>query len=121
MGKGESIVILHGGPGLAHNYLYEPFKQLSNSYKLIFYDQRGCGKSSGFKQDEIVSIETLVEDLETIRKEFNIDKMILVGQSWGAIIALNYSIDHPNNIKKLLLLEPAPGSSLWGGRSRSRG
>ena len=42
IGKGDPLVIVHGGPGLAHDYLYEPFKQLAYNYKLIFYDQRGC-------------------------------------------------------------------------------
>lgn len=111
IGNGEPILVVHGGPGLAHNYLFEPFSELSNSYKLIFYDQRGCGKSSSFSKDETVTMETLVEDLEGVRKEFNLDKVYLAGQSWGAIIALNYISKYPGNVKKLLLLEPAPGSS----------
>lgn len=110
LGKGEPLIIVHGGPGLAHDYLYEPFKQLSDNYKLIFYDQRGCGRSSEFKEDQKVTMEMMVEDLEGIRKEFDVKKMNLVGQSWGAVIALNYIYKYPDNVKTLLLLEPSPGS-----------
>lgn len=111
IGSGEPILVVHGGPGLAHDYLYQPFTELSKNFKLIFYDQRGCGRSSSFAKDETVTMETLVEDLESIRKEFNLANVYLAGQSWGATIALNYILKYPQNIKKLLLLEPAPGSS----------
>ena len=111
IGTGEPILVVHGGPGLAHDYLFEPFKVLANNYKLVFNDQRGCGRSSSFTKDEKVDMETLVEDLEGIRKEFNLEKVYLAGQSWGAAIAINYILKYPQHVKKLLLLEPAPGSS----------
>lgn len=111
IGNGDPLLVVHGGPGLAHDYLFEPFKVLANNYKLIFYDQRGCGKSCSFAKDEKVNMETLVEDLEGVRKEFNLEKVYLAGQSWGATITLNYTLKYPHHVKKLLLLEPAPGSS----------
>ncbi len=111
IGSGESLVVVHGGPGLAHDYLYEPFKQLSDNYKLIFYDQRGCGKSEEIKKDQPASMVTMIEDLDGVRKEFGLEKMNLVGQSWGALIAINYVLKYPDRVKNLVLLEPAPGSS----------
>lgn len=111
IGDGEPIVVVHGGPGLGQDYLFEPFKQLSKQYKLIFYDQRGCGLSEEFKEDQPITIETMIEDLEGVRKEFGIDKINLVGQSWGAVIAFNYIFKYPDRVKKLILLEPAPGSN----------
>lgn len=111
IGKGTPLVIVHGGPGLAHNYLFEPFKQLSDNYQLIFYDQRGCGNSSEINPADSVNMDTMVEDLEQIRNEFKIDKLNLVGQSWGAIICIEYINKFPNNVNKLLLLEPGPGSN----------
>ncbi len=115
IGKGDPLVIVHGGPGLAHNYLYEPFKQLADSYTLIFYDQRGCGNSSAINPDDSVKMNTLVEDLEQIRKEFRIEKLNLIGQSWGALISIEYCYKYPENVKQLLLLEPGPGSSEYLG------
>lgn len=111
IGEGDPLIVVHGGPGLAHNYLFEPFSELSKNHKLIFYDQRGCGLSSPFKEEEKITIDTLVEDLERLRIALNLDKFILAGQSWGAVVAINYTIKFPGNVKKLLLLEPAPGSS----------
>ena len=55
----------------------------------------------------------MVDDLEGIRKVFKIEKMNLAGQSWGAIISINYLVNYPDNVKKLLLLEPAPGSTAY--------
>lgn len=111
IGDGEPIVVVHGGPGLGYDYLYEPFKQLSDQYKLIFYDQRGCGLSEEFKEGQPITIETMIEDLEGVRKDFGLEKMNLVGQSWGAVIAFNYIFKYPDRVKKLILLEPAPGSN----------
>lgn len=111
IGTGAPLLIAHGGPGLGHDYLVEPFRQLADQYKLIFYDQRGCGRSAGFKEDDTVSIQTMVKDLEELRKELKLEKINLVGQSWGTLIALNYAFSYEQHIKKLLLLEPAPGST----------
>jgi proline iminopeptidase len=116
IGKGEPLLIVHGGPGLAHNYLYESFKQLSDRYKLIFFDQRGCGRSSEFKQGDSITMNDLVEDVEGLREYFNLKDFCLIGQSWGAIIAINYSLKYPTRVKKLLLLEPGPGSSEYLGK-----
>ena len=110
IGSGEPLLIVHGGPGLSHEYLFPPFNTLADNYKLIFYDQRGCGKSQAFNIGDTTTINTMVEDLEALRKEFLLDKLNLVGQSWGAVISLNYTLKYPANVKKLLLLEPAPGS-----------
>ena len=98
-------------PGLAHDYLFEPFKQLADKYKLIFYDQRGCGRSAEFNAKDSVTINDMVDDLEGIRQAFKIEKMNLIGQSWGAIISINYLIKYADNAKKLLLLEPGFGST----------
>ena len=111
LGKGEPLIVVHGGPGLSHNYLLKPFSQLAKNYKLIFYDQRGNGLSDEFKENDKFTIDSLVEELEGVRKEFGVDNIYLAGQSWGAIIAINYIAKYPQHVKKLLLLEPAPGSS----------
>ncbi|MFA6598944.1 MAG: alpha/beta hydrolase [Ignavibacteriaceae bacterium] len=115
VGKGKPIIIVHGGPGLAHDYLFEPFKQLANSYTLIFFDQRGCGRSAEFYDADTIKMSDLVEDLEGVRNIFNIDKMILAGQSWGALVSIEYASKYPGNVSKLLLLEPAPGSTKYLG------
>lgn len=111
IGRGEPLVVVHGGPGMAHDYLYKPFSQLASEYRLIFYDQRGNGLSDAFTPGATVTVDDLVEDLEALRKVFGLDRINLAGQSWGAIIAITYAARYPAQVKKLLLLEPAPGSS----------
>lgn len=107
IGEGIPIVIVHGGPGLAHNYLYNYFSELSDQYKLIFYDQRACGLSSGEEFEENISIDNYVEDIEEIRKVFNINEINLIGQSYGGIISLSYAVKYPKNMKSLILVESA--------------
>lgn len=111
IGAGDPLVVVHGGPGLAHDYLFAPFSRLAPRHRLVFYDQMGCGLSDGFRQDENVGMADLVEELEGVRKDLGLGSIDLAGQSWGALIAVNYALKYPQNVKRLLLLEPASGSS----------
>ncbi len=111
IGEGEPLVVLHGGPGLFHDYLVPHFKSLSKKYQIIFYDQRGCGKTE-FPQDTAsINIDTYVEDLEAIRNHLELEKLNLVGHSWGSLVALNYAKKYASNLKRLVLISPAPGNS----------
>lgn len=112
MGSGEQdIVVVHGGPGLGHDYLVPHFKELADDYRLIFYDQRGNGLSEDLKGTPAALMDSMVEDLEGVRKASGLEKMNLAGQSFGALIALNYAKKYPQNVKTLMLLEPAPAST----------
>lgn len=111
IGRGEPLVVVHGGPGMGHDYLSGPFSQLADRYRLVFYDQRGNGRSDEFAPGQKVTVDDLVNDLEALRKDLGLDRINLAGQSWGAIIAIKYTASHPDRVGKLLLLEPAPGSS----------
>jgi proline iminopeptidase len=111
IGEGEPLIVVHGGPGMAHNYLIPKFKRLAKNHKVIFYDQRACGKTSGEENPNQITINNLVKDLEELRVTFGVDKMKLVGQSFGGLIALNYAIKYPQNLKSLIILESAPASS----------
>ena len=111
MGEGEPIIVVHGGPGMAHNYLVPKFSRLAKNYKLVFYDQRACGKTNGEEYPAQITINNLVKDLKDLIGELGVEKINLVGQSFGGLIALNYAIKHQNNLKSLIILESAPASS----------
>ncbi|MCB0402102.1 MAG: alpha/beta fold hydrolase [Flavobacteriales bacterium] len=111
IGEGEPIVVLHGGPGIFHDYLVPHFKQLAQQYQVIFYDQRGCGRTDFPKDTSSINIETYVEDLEAIRNHLKIEKLNLMGHSWGALLAMKYGIKYPGNLNKLMLVSPAPSNS----------
>ena len=104
MGSGEPIVILHGGPGLEHTYFLPQMGELAKNYKLIFYDQRTSGGSISSTDSSSITLGNFVEDLEGIRKAFDLDKMNLLGHSWGGMLAMFYATKYPENLNSLMLI-----------------
>lgn len=105
-GKGEYLLVLHGGPGLNHSYFTPHLNELEKKFTLIYFDQRACGKSSIPSSDSI-SIKFLVADIEAIRKKFRIEKLNILAHSWGALQAIHYSLDHPEHVNKVILSNPS--------------
>ena len=106
-GRGTPLVIMHGGPGLDQGYLLPQLSELADQYQVILYDQRGSGKSVG-KSDQYITVEQFVEDLEVLRTSLGIEKFILMGHSWGRVLALRYSVQYQDNIFGLILCSTAP-------------
>lgn len=107
MGSGEPIIVLHGGPGFDHRQFLPYIWELAERHKVILYDQRGTGLSSGPIDATSISIDTFVADIEGIREAFGIERMNLLGHSWGGILAMYYGIDHPQNLNSLILCSTA--------------
>lgn len=104
-GEGTPIIITHGGPGLDQTYLQPQLLALAKNHQLIFYDQRGSGKSLGTKLDEdTINIHKFAEDLEKLRAHLKLKKFILMGHSWGGILSMQYAIKYQKNILSPLLL-----------------
>jgi len=106
------LLVLHGGPGADHLYLLPQMLHLAEKHELLFYDQRGGGRS---KSDARIPItwETHVEDLRSVVQEFELDPLSIVGYSWGAMLALLYTIQQRKNPHlrapdRLALINPAP-------------
>lgn len=110
LGKGKPIIVIHGGPGLTQDYLLPNMEPLATTNQVIFYDQRGCGNSTGELKAETINIATFVEDLERLRKEFKFEKIALLGHSWGGLLAMQYAIAHPDAVEKLILSNACPAS-----------
>lgn len=110
-GKGEPIIVIHGGPGLTQDYLLPHMAKLAQANLVIFYDQRGCGRSTGAINQDSIQINTFVDDLEAIRKFFAYEKVTVLGHSWGGFLAMQYAIAHPESIEKLILLNTMSPSS----------
>jgi len=111
IGEGIPIVIVHGGPGLDHSYLLPQMAELAKGYKLIFYDQRAMGKSSAEFDSSQMTMNSFVEDLEGIRKAFGLEKMNLMGHSWGGLVSMFYAIRYPSHLQSLILVNTTPASS----------
>lgn len=110
IGQGQPIVILHGGPDFSHSYLLPEMDRLSDSFQLIYYDQRGRGKSAGDVRPEDVSIQSEVEDFESLREYFRLESVAVLGHSWGGLLAMECAIRHPNRMSHLILMNTAPAS-----------
>jgi len=109
---GPRLLVLHGGPGADHCYLLPQMLHLGERHDLLFYDQRGGGRSRSDARVPI-SWETHVEDLSAVIGEFSLEPLSIVGYSWGAMLALMYLIESfvqddlvlPD---RLALISPAP-------------
>lgn len=100
------ILVLHGGPGAPHDYL-EPLEALSEERPVIFYDQLGCGNSDKPSDLSLWTIERFVDELEQVRTYLSLDKMHLLGQSWGTMLAVDFMLTKkPKNIVSLILSGP---------------
>ena len=110
IGSGRPLVILHGGPDFNHNYLLPDLDRLASAFHLIYYDQRGRGKSSPRVAPDTVTIGSEVDDIDRLRQYFGLDKIAILGHSWGSLVALEYATCHPDRVSHLILLNTAPAS-----------
>ncbi len=110
-GRGQPMIVLHGGPDFDTAYLLPELDQLTDAYRLIYYDQRGCGKSADGVRPEEVTLTSDLADLDAIRREFQVDAPVLLGHSWGALLALEYALRNPLRVSRLILMNPAPVST----------
>lgn len=104
-GKGEPLLVVHGGPGFGHAYFMPHLKSLSKWFTLILFDQRAAGRSAIPTSDSL-SLKYFVDDIEGIRKSLGIEKVLLLGHSWGAIPVTQYALDYPDRVKGIIFSNP---------------
>jgi len=103
-GKGTPIVIINGGPGLNSDGFVDLAKTLSAHNQTIIYDQRGTGKSAMQKTDaSTITMQLMVDDMENLRKELRIERWIILGHSFGGMLASYYATIHPDKIISMIL------------------
>jgi proline iminopeptidase len=107
VGDGPLTVVLHGGPGAHHDYLLPGFDVLADGRTLIYYDQRGGGRSP-VGRDVPVGWREQVADLDALREVWALDRLTIVGYSWGGLLAMLYAVTHPDRVDRLALVSPAP-------------
>ncbi|TVQ02914.1 MAG: alpha/beta fold hydrolase [Balneolaceae bacterium] len=109
MGAGpDTLIMLHGGPGLNFDYLAPDLEPLEELFTLIYYDQRGAGRSTLLRNPDLLSVDAHVADLEAVRNHFGLNKISLFGHSWGAMLAAFYAVDHSINLNKMVFASPGP-------------
>lgn len=104
-GEGQPILIINGGPGMNCNGFESVAKRLaSKNYQTILYDQRGTGKSKLSKlNNQTITMKLMAEDIESLRKHLKIKKWIILGHSFGGMLASYYASLYPQNIEKMIL------------------
>jgi proline iminopeptidase len=108
----QTVVFLHGGPGLGigdGGYDMEP---LARGRTLVMYDQRGSGRSAVVTDPKLLTTEYQVRDLEAFRQHFGLERMTLIGLSWGTGLAALYAAAHPERVERLLLVSPMPPAKI---------
>lgn len=110
---GNLIVVLHGGPGSDYRHLLRCREFGAHGYRVVFYDQRGSGLSQRFPKSAY-SMEVMLDDLTGVIDHYRtspLQKVFLLGQSWGAMLATAYVNEYPEAISGMILGEP--GGLIW--------
>lgn len=109
-GTGPLVVALHGGPGLDHTYLRPWLDPLADQHELVYVDLRGQGRSQRVATADWSSMThaPFVADLDALRAHLGHQRMVLIGHSYGAHIALDYALTHPDGLDGLVLIGGAP-------------
>lgn len=109
VGRGPPLIVVPGGPGFPHTYLFDPLTELfAEQRQLTFYDPRGSGSSSGHESAAGLTMSTFVEDLDAIRLMIEAERIDLMGHSFGGLLALHYALRHPDATRSLILVDSDP-------------
>lgn len=103
----DPLVVIHGGPGLSSAYLAD-LDILARTRALVFYDQRGAGRSTVVTDSTRLRLADHVGDLEAVRRHFGLNRLALLGHSWGAALAAQYARAHPDRVSRLILVGAMP-------------
>jgi len=117
-----TILCLHGGPGGTHDSSISMAKLSEDGYRVILYDQLGCGKSDQPPDQSLYTVERYVEEVEGVRTGLGLGKINLYGHSWGGFLDVAYAIKYSDNLKSLLVSSgssstPLCASEMWRLRS----
>ncbi len=100
--EGQPVVFLHGGPGGGTTPDYRRYFDPA-AYRIIMFDQRGCGQSTPYASLEANTTWELVSDIERLREHLGIDRWVVFGGSWGSTLSLAYGETHPDRVRAMVL------------------
>jgi proline iminopeptidase len=107
------LIILHGGPGIPHNYLTN-LSAMATLVPVIFYDQLGCGKSKVQENNnKLWELSRFIDELEILINHLGHIQIYLFGHSWGGALAVKYTSKNPHKVKKLMLASPLLNTKVW--------
>ena len=107
------LLTVHGGPGIPHDYVLDMAELASDSRRVIFYDQLGCGRSDQPNNPSLWTIDRTVEEIGIVRRELGLDKVHLWGQSFGGLFSIEYALTQPQGLVSLILASSTSSIPLW--------
>jgi len=107
------LLCLHGGPGAPHDYL-EPLEAMAaTGHPVILYDQLGCGNSDVLTDKSTYTMALYLEELDSIRRTLDLERVHLFGHSWGGMLAMEYALTRPASLASLILADTAASLPQW--------
>jgi proline iminopeptidase len=108
-GTATPLLVVNGGPGFPHDYVHcsEAWDDLAARRRVIFYDQRGTGRSSRLAKGASCTLADQIADLEALRQQLGLATMDLLGHSWGGYLVMAYAARHPERIAHLVIVDSA--------------
>ncbi len=110
VGQGDPLLVLHGGPALSHEYLYPGLAPLSDVARVVFFDQRGCGRSSKPRVRRY-DMATMAKDVEGLRAALGLDEVDLLGFSFGGMLAQEVALRYPDSVRRLVIAGAGPSGA----------
>ncbi len=118
VGEGEEdgklpLLLLHGGPGGAHDYMESMGALAATGRRVIFYDQLGCGRSPVPSDPDRWTVELFVEEVDVVREALGLDRLHILGQSWGGMLGMEYALTQPTGVDSLILCDSPASMIQW--------
>ena len=112
-GQGSPLLLIPGGPGCSHSYLYPSMERLANSFQIIYFDAFGRGQSDRAKNPSEYSLNHDIDDVEGLRKALGLGKIAVYGHSYGGVVAQGYALRYPQSLSKLILANTCHSAEMW--------
>ena len=118
VGEGEEpgkapLLLLHGGPGGAHDYMESMGELARGGRRVIMYDQLGCGKSPVPSNPDMWTVELFVEEVDVVRQALGLERLHILGQSWGGMLGMEYALTQPEGVVSLIICDSPGRMDLW--------
>ena len=115
VGPSDSVPLLclHGGPGSSHHY-FEPLEALAeDGRRVVLYDQLGCGSSDRPEDPDLWTVELFVDEIGAVRRALELERIHLLGSSWGSMLGIEYALTGPARLVSLTLNSPPTAAKTW--------
>ena len=112
-GQGSPLLLIPGGPGSSHSYLYPGMERFTNSFQVIYFDAFGRGRSDRAKYPSGYGLNNDIDDVEGLRQALGLGRIAVYGHSYGGVVAQGYALRYPKSVSKLILANTCHSAEMW--------